>query len=92
MAAAWKDGAASLSLNNHTAWFALGGVLLCSNNLFYIVGVSFANTVLGAGWQTASPVFTLCITLAMGWETASSLKLGGIALAMVCCCSHGQLL
>lgn len=58
------------------------GVLLFSNQILYVVGLSQADPVQAAAWQISIPIFTAIIAVMMGYENWTWNKVGGLVLAV----------
>ncbi len=65
-------------------FFIAGGCLFLTNFL-YIIGVKLLGATPAAIWQSATPVFTMIIAVAVGLERFTPLKLCGVGFAFVGC-------
>mmetsp|Transcript_6902 Transcript_6902/g.18045 ORF Transcript_6902/g.18045 Transcript_6902/m.18045 type:complete len:422 (+) Transcript_6902:229-1494(+) len=79
----WYKSGVVLPPSADLGWFALLGLCLFLNQLFFLLGLQFSGVVVATCMQPSVPVFTVALAvLVFRTEAGSRQKLGGIFLAV----------
>jgi drug/metabolite transporter (DMT)-like permease len=65
--------------------FFRAGCALFGTNVLYIIGVKVLGATVAAIWQSALPVFTMLLAVAVGYERLTVLKATGVLCAFIGC-------